>query len=199
MEEKRETRKLADEGKVKPGQCPRCSGAVLFTRQAGLLYVVDAIPVPYHSTWQSYTPEQRVWGNFVVVRGRLKAVMHISDVRMYNAEFVHQEHVSCGRVVPRLTEMPKPEKEDSDVPPFEGQLKPWRCWDCRELIQPEQQAIVIQYDGPDISYYYCHCDYACKPVVSAKLGTRKVRHPKINPRTMKYEEPKKGEVLPRDA
>lgn len=197
MEEKAESRKQADEGKVHPGQCPRCNAPVLFARRLGLLYVVDAIPVPYQSTWQSMVPG-RFYGIFIVLRGRIKALLHSSDVAMYKAEYVHNEHVSCGRVVPRLTEPEKPPKEDSDVPPFEGmKLKTWRCWDCRELIPPERQSIVISYDGPDMAYYYCHCDQECQPVGrSTKLGKSKVKYPKINPRTMKYEEPKKGEVLP---
>ena len=196
FEAKREARQAAQDGKAHPGQCPRCSRPVLYSRALGILTVIDAIPVAYESTWQSKV-EQSVWGLFVVVRGLIKPVMHKSDVAMYKAEYVHLEHVSCGKVTPRLTEPPKSPKEDSDVPPFDGEFrKPWRCWDCREMIQPEQQGIVIHYDGPDISYYYCHCDKACEPAVSVALGKPKVRHPKINPRTMKYEEPKKGEVIP---
>lgn len=196
MDERKERHKLAEEGKVKPGTCPKCGTPVIFARELGFLTVVDAIPVKFESTWQSMVGNERFYGIFVVVRGTMKTLLHVSDVRMYEAEYVHAEHVSCGRVVPRIADVPKPHKEDSDVPPFEFR-KPWRCWDCRELIPVERQAVVISYDGPDVSYYYCHCDQQCQPVSSSgQLGKRKVRHPKINPRTMKYEAPKKGEVLP---
>lgn len=197
MDERKERAKLAEEDKAQPGTCPKCGTPVLFARHMGFMYVCDAIPVRYDSTWQSYVKD-RYWGHFAVVRGLLKPVMHHSDVKMYGLEYVHLEHDSCGKVIPRLAEIPKPPKEDSDVPPFEDDFrKPWRCWDCREVIPPERQAVVISYNGPDISYYYCHCDQQCQPVNSTgQLGTRKVKYPKINPRTMKYEAPKKGEVLP---
>jgi hypothetical protein len=92
--------------------------------------------------------------------------------------------------------MPKPQKVDDDVPPFELERKAWRCWDCQELVPPERQSVVISYNGPNVSYYYCHCDQQCEPVSTTKLGSRKVKYPKLNPRTMRYETPKKGEVLP---
>jgi hypothetical protein len=197
MAERKERHSAAQEGVARPGACPRCGTPVLFARELGFLTVVDAIPVRYESTWQSMVPGS-FYGIFCIVRGQLKALLHDSDVRRtYGVEYVHTEHVSCGRVVPRLTEMPKPQKVDNDVPPFESGLKTWRCWDCQEIIPPERQAVVIQYNGPNVSYYYCHCDQQCQPVHNrGQLGTRKVKYPKINPRTMKYDAPKKGEVLP---
>lgn len=194
MAEKAESRKLADEGKLKPGSCSRCGLTVMFTRMQGLLYVVEAIPVHISTTWQAVLDGA---GVYLIVDNKLKPATKTAQT-YYKSEYVFLEHIKCGRVVPRLIELPKVEtksKDDGDVPPFE--LKPWRCWDCRELIQPEQQGISLSYDGPDMSYYMCHCDRDCKPVgQGAKLKQRQPRYPKLNPRTMKYEAPKKGEVLP---
>lgn len=191
---KADTAKRVNEERVQPGTCPKCSAVVLYGRYLGLLDVADAVPVAYEDAWQAVTSGARL---YMVFNKKLKIMT--GDARShFGVQYVHVEHVSCGRITPKPIVLPKPEKaEDDGTIPFDIGLKPWRCWDCQELIQPENQAIVISHDGPRSSYYMCHCDKACVPVKSASiLAQRKPKHPKINKLTGKYEEPKKGEVLP---
>lgn len=194
--EKSDRARAVAEERVKPGACPKCAAPVMYSREVGLLTVVDVTPV-YPAD------EVDLEGSYIVAGTKLKRATF--EVRQYyGPRFVYTEHTSCGRIVPTPVKVEKKSKGDdpwADAPPFDdgSKLKTWRCWNCDEVIPPERQGVVIQYDGPNYSYYHCHCDTDCvtrerNPV---KVGERKKVYPKID-KFGHYAEVKKGESMPED-
>jgi hypothetical protein len=182
-----------DDRCIHMGTCPRCGCVVMYARETGLLTVVEAVPT-----------EDEIG---CLVTGRLTYSVSNNHLKLRTAAWrayspdstAHPEHTACdgpgGRTpTPRPIRRPPPPPSDpNEKPPFD--LKPWRCWVCDTLIQPEEQGMVIQYDGPEMSYYSCRCAADCTPKERTQitLGEKKPRYARVD-RFGNRMEPKKGEV-----
>lgn len=214
FEAKAETARTAAEEKLKAGTCPQCATVVLYSRTVGLLDVVDAVPIQ-EPEW-TYVAAGRT--TYIVVDNRRLKRATYDARRFWPKAPIHAEHTACGKIVPVPVELAKtPRDYDGDVePPFDvgllaplGELtrvsdlseqetmKSWRCFNCNEIIEPDEQAFAVTYNGPRSSYYITRCAKQCETkLYGPQTAGKKPRYPKINKLTGEYEEPKKGEVLP---